>query len=838
MLIREYLRERVFRPRAEEHRCLVVYDPERRYREIVLSLASDKTQIIDVSDSVIEQREAANVALNELALGHIHQLILWVPVEAPQDEDDKQRDLFSVFAEVGTHFPDGDGDEFTEICRRAKSDHVSEINLMFEEGIPSFEMIDALEEGGSWPKLKTLLGVNSPLEILIAFLSPTAFQEESLKSDKTWASEAKEFSSRALGHRLKTKGETRKSVADEWWTLVLFSEFIFDSQGEAPNSLSSVPRAGGEARTLVYEVCEQLRKHDDHKDLYKTTAQKVEDDLQLAERAAGVSNLGIRDTFSFEERVFLKRFVEAASAGDIEGARVIRETRKNSIWLSQEDRLAEWILADRALNLLDATARLSAPSFSSLEEIIHGYASHWRELDRNHREMEQSVNQIEGDHKDLDTLVVAARKAYFQSVEALQKEFLRHVESEGWPATGSHILWNRQLFDKVVSPRLDEGKRVAYFLVDSLRYELGAELEKQLSEKMKVSLFAVCAQLPSYTEVGMASLMPEAEANLSVEEKNGKLVTHLGGKTATDPTTRRAYLESKKGDQCDDIELTTLVKKKRISINDGVRLLVVRTRDIDSIAHKSPHHVLDIIPGLVREVIRGISRVGELGFDEAVIATDHGFLLFSDQIAGNDVKPPPGNWLVKKSRCLLGTGESDSDNLVMPADQLGIPGDMKHYAVPRNLIPYSGKDLYYHEGLSLQECVLPCLTVELPTPERGKKASGIRLMLSYRQGKSDRISMRRPVIDLAWPEADLFAEESEKEVVVEAIDAKEKIVGTAASGQTVNPATGGVRIQPGAAISVGLAMNDDFSGKFTVRVLDANTNVTLAELPLKTAYLE
>ena len=98
--------------------------------------------------------------------------------------------------------------------------------------------------------------------------------------------------------------------------------------------------------------------------------------------------------------------------------------------------------------------------------------------------------------------------------------------------------------------------------------------------------------------------------------------------------------------------------------------------------------------------------------------------------------------------------------------------------------------------------------------------------------------MRRPVIDLAWPEADLFAEESEKEVVVEAIDAKEKIVGTAASGQTVNPATGGVRIQPGAAISVGLAMNDDFSGKFTVRVLDANTNVTLAELPLKTAYLE
>lgn len=838
MTIRETIRDQVFRPRAEEHRCLVVYDPERRYREVVTSLASDKTLVIDVSNSVIEQREAANVALNELAAGKIHQLILWMPVAPPRDAEDKQRDLFSVFAEVGALFPEGDGDEFAEICRRAKPDHVTEINRIFKEGTPTFEIIDALEEGGSWPKLKTLLGANSPREILIGFLSPSDSQEKALKEDKTWATEAKEFSIRALGHRLKTKGETRKSVADEWWTLLLFSEFVFDSGGDAPDSLASVPKAGIEARTLVYEVCEQLRKHDDHKDLYKLTAQKVEDELQLAERSAGITNLGIRDTFSFEERVFLQRFVEKASASDIEAARVIRETRKNSIWLSQEDRLAEWTLADRALNLLDAAMRLSSPFFPSLEETIRGYATHWRELDRSHREMEQSVNQIDGDHEDLDKLVILARRAYFQSVESLQKEFLRHVESEGWPATGSQILWNRQLFDKLVGPRLDEGKRVAYFLVDSLRYELGAELEKQLSEKFKVRLHPVCAQLPSYTEVGMASLMPEAEANLSVKEKNGKLVTHLAEKTATDPTTRRAYLVSKKGDQCSDIELTTLVKKKRLSIDDGVRLLVVRTRDIDSIAHESPHHVLEIIPGLVREVLRGITRVAELGFDEAVIATDHGFLLFSDQIAGNHAAPPPGNWIVKKSRCLLGTGEADASNLVMPAEQLGIPGDMKHYAVPRNLIPYSGKDLYYHEGLSLQECVLPCLTVELATPEKGKKMAGIHLMLSYRQGKSDRIPMRRPVIDLAWPEADFFAEESEREVVVEAINAKDDVVGTATSGQTVNPATGGVRIQPGAAISVGLMMNDDFSGKFTVRVLDANTNITLAELPLKTAYLE
>jgi hypothetical protein len=97
--------------------------------------------------------------------------------------------------------------------------------------------------------------------------------------------------------------------------------------------------------------------------------------------------------------------------------------------------------------------------------------------------------------------------------------------------------------------------------------------------------------------------------------------------------------------------------------------------------------------------------------------------------------------------------------------------------------------------------------------------------------------MLRPVVDLAWPQGSLISEENEIEVTIEAVDSKGKIVGWVGAGQSVNPATGGVRIQPGAALAVGLSMEADFSGNFTVRVLDS-TNVLLAELKLKTGYLE
>jgi hypothetical protein len=248
-----------------------------------------------------------------------------------------------------------------------------------------------------------------------------------------------------------------------------------------------------------------------------------------------------------------------------------------------------------------------------------------------------------------------------------------------------------------------------------------------------------------------------------------------------------------------------------------------------------------MIPSLVRDIIRGLSKAADLGFDKAVIATDHGFLLFHEQKAGDVAARPPGNWLIQKARCVLGKGEADSANLVMKGDELGIPGEFDDYGAPKALVAYMRGQLYCHEGLSLQECILPCLSVRLePTEKKTRKRTSVNLMLTYRQGKSDTITSRRPVVDLAWPQlqSGFFDDDREIEVIVEAIGDNGAIVGWAGSSPTINLATGCVRIKPGAAFGVGLRMEEEFSGKFTVRVLDASTNIQLASLNLKTGYFE
>ena len=217
-----------------------------------------------------------------------------------------------------------------------------------------------------------------------------------------------------------------------------------------------------------------------------------------------------------------------------------------------------------------------------------------------------------------------------------------------------------------------------------------------------------------------------------------------------------------------------------------------------------------------------------------MIATDHGFILVHEQEAGNVAQKPAGNWLIQKSRCLLGKGAGGGGSVVFDREQVGIPGNFQHFCVPRALVPYARQHLYYHEGLSLQECVLPCLTVDLVAQPSRKSLPN--LTITYKQGKTEKITTRRPVLDIAWPEASLFLEESEIEISVEALDSKGQPVGWVGSGTTVNLATQGVRIRPGQVVSVSLRMEDNFSGVFTVRATDPGNQALIAELKLKTDY--
>jgi hypothetical protein len=292
-------------------------------------------------------------------------------------------------------------------------------------------------------------------------------------------------------------------------------------------------------------------------------------------------------------------------------------------------------------------------------------------------------------------------------------------------------------------------------------------------------------------------------------------------------------LRKRYGQRFAEMPLHLFVRAKQ-PVPDRVELLVLRSVEIDSQLENNPETTLRLIHDALKRIRVAIHKLQQQGFHEVVIATDHGFFLNMQAEAGDVCVKPQGNWVNAHDRSLLGNGAADSHSFVVAAERVGIRGDFAQFAGPRTMAPYRAGLLYFHGGISLQEAVVPVLTVRLEStlPPDVKQAM---VMLSYRNG-ARRITTRLPVIEISLDHGNLFAAGAEFDILLEAHDRRGQVVGEAKAGGAVNPATGTMTLKPGERVQVPLKMQLEFEGKFKVKALNPTTMATYCSLDLQTDY--
>lgn len=841
MSLATYIRDSVLRPKLRRAGCLVVYDPARLYRNVVTALADEDTVVVDASERGIESREKALESFRSLTRstgGASSGLIIYVPKEAPKSDHERVVDPYAIYTVCGGVFPDGDGDEYFSLCLKAKPDHASEIRRLFQENPqPSFELVDNIGGGVGYPTLRTLLSVDSARNILLALLAPSEKQRESLKSNEAWVSEAKTLFKSALGLKLTTKGKSWSALSDELWRFVLFSEFVLDLPGELPSSLANVPRADGGAYALVTDLCETLRNDNRTRQTYVDRAEQIERELDLPAACAGITDLGKLDTFPFEERTFLDAAVVALKEDRLDDVRAVVDQHRHSVWLGKGESQAQWGLVAAALQLVTAcedAERSLAGHTGSLDALVEHYTMSLREVDRLQREFEQALGEYVSHDAILDDVADHVRRRYARIAEKVQTVFIKHLEREGWPLAGR--LASADVFDKLVAPLLaDRSKRVAYFMVDALRYELGLELQRQLKDDGAAAIQPVIAQLPTITPVGMASLLPGAGKKLAILRDGGDAVASLDGVRLTSVTSRMKVFEQQYGDRFAQMTLVELNTGKKPKVAEAVNLLVVRSTEIDSHLESNPDTTLGLLHQVLKGIRVAIHRLKQAGFTDVVIATDHGFFLNGHAEAGDIcTKPASGDWIVVHDRALLGTGGADTQSFLLPAEKAGIRGDFECFSAPRSLAPYRRGMRFFHGGASLQEAVIPAITLALQRQAKREPVVA-SVALSYKNG-AKKITARLPVVDLAVETTDMFSQGADLEILLEAHDRKGTVVGEAKRGDPVDPATGTLTLKPGERKQVTIRMDMEFEGKFTLKAFNPVTMATFASIDLETDY--
>jgi hypothetical protein len=234
-----------------------------------------------------------------------------------------------------------------------------------------------------------------------------------------------------------------------------------------------------------------------------------------------------------------------------------------------------------------------------------------------------------------------------------------------------------------------------------------------------------------------------------------------------------------------------------------------------------------------------LNKLSQLGFQDVVIATDHGFFLNAHAEDGDTCIKPTGEvQYAAHDRLLLGNlakgNSKDNHSVILSADKLGIRGSFAQAAFPRTMAPYSAGYRYFHGGLSLTEAIVPVLKIQLTTAKVTSN-SEFQVHLSYKKNNPKSITTRLPAFTLSL-DAGIFTQSVPCEVLLEAQDAKGNVVGEPRISTDLNPTTRTIALTHGESKQIVLKMDTDFEGKFTVKAMNPVTLTAYAKLELTTDY--
>jgi hypothetical protein len=266
-----------------------------------------------------------------------------------------------------------------------------------------------------------------------------------------------------------------------------------------------------------------------------------------------------------------------------------------------------------------------------------------------------------------------------------------------------------------------------------------------------------------------------------------------------------------------------------------VEVLGVRTSEIDQIGENNPGYLVGLLPGALRDLQLALNRLSDAGFGAAVLATDHGFCWFDSAATGDAIPKPPGEWVEVKNRALLGAGQPNAQVVCMEAAQIGIRGDVPRYVTARGLATFTKGVRYFHEGLSLQECILPVVQVVLKPSPKKTIAVLVELFLTYRGAKTGTVTTLRPSVEVSLPVSDLF-QPAEVTFLLEGFDSDGKKIAEAASSPHADPTNGEVRISGGQSIKVPIRIQEGFNGAIELRAVHPATGEIFATLNLTTDF--
>lgn len=496
----------------------------------------------------------------------------------------------------------------------------------------------------------------------------------------------------------------------------LLMDFVLDIfTAAAP--CGRTPTLGREAKVFLGHWKDSNR----YREIFEKLSKRLESVLKVSESInaiEGYAPILDQDAFEAIERKIIVELRDGLLQERIanEAIKAVIDRRRGSYWYNDYHHLYDALLA--ASNLIGAIRVLDL-NFNTLAEGIHRYTETYFRIDQFYRQFCYSTKKS-GQATLLIDISKEVERRYNNNFLLLLNDRFQGImdQAHAWPPEG--VPYQRWFFRDQVYPFLQKKNKLFVIISDALRFEVAEELNRHImqEDRFRSKINHQVSVLPSYTQLGMAALLPHDKLEVVADKDAEALVD---GRKTKGLEARKKILASggRRATAVKAGEFLQMNTKEegRVLARDH-DLIYIYQNHIDSTGDKlvTEGQVFDAVEKEFENLLALMKKVAAVNGTNILITADHGFIYQNVALKESDFTENPKGKEVAKLNRRFAVGsdfEDKSGSTVFTADQLGLEGNAS-LSIPKSINRYrvqGAGSRYVHGGASLQEIVLPVLVI-------------------------------------------------------------------------------------------------------------------------------
>jgi len=360
-------------------------------------------------------------------------------------------------------------------------------------------------------------------------------------------------------------------------------------------------------------------------------------------------------------------------------------------------------------------------TMTSLTNGVQRYSKQWYVIDQLYRKFTYHVRKS-SQHTLMQHLSARVENLYSNNyLLMLNDHWQTFVDSaDAWSVPG--VLRQRDFFTDRVQPYLDRNNKIFVIISDALRYEIAEEFVRLIrkEDRYEAEIEPAVTALPSYTQLGMAALLPHTR--LSIDTDRGGGVVFIDGEQDTRGTENRAKIlaRTSRGTaiQSKDFMLMTRDETREFAKSHDVIYLYHNRIDEIGDNRDSEERVFAAAEDTLKELIELVKKLqSNANAYNFLLTADHGFIYQNKELDESDflsVEPHGETIFSTDRRFVVGRKLQPQSSLkTFTSAQVGLDGDFElQFPKSINRLRKKGSgSRYVHGGVALQEVVIPVVRI-------------------------------------------------------------------------------------------------------------------------------